>query len=41
LDALHLVVDTSMGGVVVLSLKGAADHIFAFVVLIFLQRDVR
>jgi hypothetical protein len=33
LDALHLVVDTSMGGVAVLSFRGTMDHTSLFVVL--------
>jgi hypothetical protein len=37
LDALHLVVDTSLEGVAVLSLRGATYHTFPFVVLIILQ----
>jgi hypothetical protein len=35
LDVLHLVVNTS------LSLRGATNHVFPFVVLVLLQRDVR
>jgi hypothetical protein len=41
LDALHLVVDTSNGGVTVLSQRGTTDHDFPIVLLILLQRDVR
>jgi hypothetical protein len=36
---LHLVINTRLGEVVVLSLRGATDHIFLFVVLILLQCD--
>jgi hypothetical protein len=36
LDALHLVVDTSMGGVAVLSFRGTMDHTSLFVVLVLL-----
>jgi hypothetical protein len=39
LDVLHLVINTSMGEVAVLSLRGAMDHKFSFVVLILLQLD--
>jgi hypothetical protein len=35
LDALHLVVDTSMGGVAVLSFRGTMDHTTLFVVLYY------
>jgi hypothetical protein len=41
LDALHLVVDTSLGEVVALGLRGATDHIFAFVALVLLEQEVR
>jgi hypothetical protein len=41
LDALHLVVDMSSGEVVALGLREATDHVFPFVVLVLLQRDVR
>jgi hypothetical protein len=41
LDALHLVVDTSSGEVAALGLREATDHVFPFVVLVLLQRDVR
>jgi hypothetical protein len=41
LDVLHLVINTSLGEVAALSLRGATDHIFSFVVLVLLQRDVR
>jgi hypothetical protein len=41
LDALHLVVDSSLGEVATLALRGATDHIFPFAVLALLQRDVR
>jgi hypothetical protein len=41
LDALHLLNNTSLEEVAALSLKGATDHVFPFVVLILLQRDVR
>jgi hypothetical protein len=37
LDVLHLVINTSLGEVAVLSLKGATDHAFFFVVLVPLQ----
>jgi hypothetical protein len=37
LDALHLVVDTSKGGVGVLSFRGTTNHDFPFVVLVLLQ----
>jgi hypothetical protein len=40
-NALHLVVDTSSGEVTTLGLRGTVDHVFPFVVLILLQRDVR
>jgi hypothetical protein len=41
LGVLHLVINMSLGEVTTLSLKGAADHVFPFVVLELLQRDVR
>jgi hypothetical protein len=41
LDALHLVVGMSLGEVAALGLRGATDHVFHFVVLVLLQRDVR
>jgi hypothetical protein len=41
LDALHLVVDTSSGEVAALGLKESTNHVFSFVVLVLLQRDVR
>jgi hypothetical protein len=37
LDVLHLVINMSLGEVAVLSLKGATDHAFLFVVLVLLQ----
>jgi hypothetical protein len=37
LDVLHLVINTSLGEVVALSLRGATDHAFLFVVLVLLQ----
>jgi hypothetical protein len=39
LDVLHLVINTSLGEVTVLSLKRATDHAFPFVVVIPLQWD--
>jgi hypothetical protein len=39
LDALHLMVDKSMGGVAVLSFRWTTYHTFLFVVLVLLQRD--
>jgi hypothetical protein len=39
LDVLHLVINTSMGEVAGLSLRGATDHAFFFVVLVLLQLD--
>jgi hypothetical protein len=39
LDVLHLVINTSMGEVAVLSLRGATDHCLSFVVLVLLQWD--
>jgi hypothetical protein len=41
LDILHLVNNTSLGEVAALSLRGATEHVFLFVVLVLLQRDVR
>jgi hypothetical protein len=41
LDVLHLVINTSLGEVAALSPRGATDHVFLFVVLVLLQRDVR
>jgi hypothetical protein len=37
LDVLHLLNNTSLGEVATLSLKGAMDHVFPFVVLVLLQ----
>jgi hypothetical protein len=37
LDVLHLVINTSLGEVAVLSLRGATDHGLSFVVLVLLQ----
>jgi hypothetical protein len=37
LDVLHLVINTSLGEVATLSLRGATDHAFLFVVLLLLQ----
>jgi hypothetical protein len=37
LDVLHLVINTSLGEVAALSLRGATDYAFLFVVLILLQ----
>jgi hypothetical protein len=37
LDVLHLVINTSVGEVAALSLRGATDHAFLFVVLVLLQ----
>jgi hypothetical protein len=37
LDGLHLVIITSLGEVAVLSLRGATDHIFLFMVIVLLQ----
>jgi hypothetical protein len=36
-DVLHLVINTSLGEVAALSLRGAMDHAFFFVVLVLLQ----
>jgi hypothetical protein len=41
LDVLHTVINTSLGEVATLSLRGATDHVFPFVVLVLFQRDVR
>jgi hypothetical protein len=40
LDVLHLVINTSMGEVAVLSLRRAMDHAFPFVVVVPLQWDM-
>jgi hypothetical protein len=37
LDVLHLVINTSLGEVAVLSLRGATDHAFLIVVVVLLQ----
>ena len=37
LGTFHLVINTSLGEVAVLSLRGAMDHGFPFVVLVLLQ----
>jgi hypothetical protein len=37
LDVLHLVINTSLGEVAVLSLKGTTDHGLSFMVLVLLQ----
>jgi hypothetical protein len=39
LDVLHLVINTSLGEVTVLSLRRAMDHAFTFVVVVPLQWD--
>jgi hypothetical protein len=39
LDVLHLVINTSLGEVATLSLRGATNHAFLFVVLVLLQWD--
>jgi hypothetical protein len=39
LDVLHLVINTSLGEVAVLSLRRAMDHAFPFVVVVPLQWD--
>jgi hypothetical protein len=39
LDVLHLVINTSLGEVTVLSLRRATDHAFPFVVVVPLQWD--
>jgi hypothetical protein len=36
LDVLHLVINTSLGEVATLSLRGATNHVFLFVVLVLL-----
>jgi hypothetical protein len=41
LDVLHLAINTSLAEVAALSLRGATDHVFPFVVLVLLQRDMR
>jgi hypothetical protein len=40
LDVLHLVINTSLGEVAVLSLRRAMDHAFPFVVVVPLQWDM-
>jgi hypothetical protein len=37
LDVLHLVINTSLGEVAALSLRGATDHAFLLLVLVLLQ----
>jgi hypothetical protein len=37
LDVLHLVINTSLGEVATLSLRGATDHAFPIMVVVFLQ----
>jgi hypothetical protein len=37
LNVIHLVINTSLGEVAVLSLRGATDHCLSFVVLVLLQ----
>jgi hypothetical protein len=39
LDVLHLVINTSLGEVAVLSLRGATNHGLCFVVLVLLRLD--
>jgi hypothetical protein len=39
LDILHLVINTSLGEVVVLRLRGGTNHCLSFVVLVLLQWD--
>jgi hypothetical protein len=39
LDVLHLVINTSLGEVVALSLRGATDHAFPIMVVVLLQWD--
>jgi hypothetical protein len=39
LDVLHLVINTSLGEVAVLSLRRSTDHTFPFVVIVHLQWD--
>jgi hypothetical protein len=34
LDSLHLVINTNLGEVAILSLRGVIDHVFLFVVLV-------
>jgi hypothetical protein len=41
LDILHFVINMSFEKVAALSLRGATDHVFPFVVLVLLQQDVR
>jgi hypothetical protein len=40
LDVLHLLINTGLGEVTALSLRGVTDHVFPFVVLLLLQRNV-
>jgi hypothetical protein len=37
LDVLHIVINTSLGEVAALSLRGTTNHVFTFVVLVLLQ----
>jgi hypothetical protein len=37
LDVLHLVINTSLGEVAVLSLRGAMEHCLSFVILVLLH----
>ena len=37
LDVLHLVINTSLGEVAALSLRGVMDHVFPFMVLVLPQ----
>jgi hypothetical protein len=39
LDVLHLMINTSLGEVAVLSLRGATDHGLSFMLLVLLQLD--
>jgi hypothetical protein len=39
LDVLHLVINTSLGEVAALSLRGATDHAFPIMVVVLLQWD--
>jgi hypothetical protein len=39
LDVLHLVINTSLGEVAALSLRGATDHAFPIMVVVLLQCD--
>jgi hypothetical protein len=39
LDVLHLLINTSLGEVAALSLKGATDHAFPIMVVVLLQWD--